>query len=235
MSFKNANYDFLNVPSYEKTFSRNDEVEFSGVKNFLYLFFKRFFDIIFSSVALVVLFIPMVVVGIIVKLEDHGPAFYVQERVGKNGKKFKMYKFRSMHVGADDQKDTLMDLNERDGPAFKMKNDPRITKFGKFIRKSCIDELPQLINILMGNMSIVGPRPPLEREVRQYNQVCMKRLTVKPGLTCYWQVKRTSSTSFEEWINMDLEYIETRSLWVDFKLILLTITSVLSGKCLEEG
>lgn len=235
MSFKNTNYDFINVSQYGKVFPKSDEIGFNRVKSFLYLFLKRFFDIIFSSLALVVLFIPMAIVGIVIKLEDHGPVFYVQERVGKNGKKFKMYKFRSMCVGADDQKDSLMELNERDGPAFKMKNDPRITKVGKLIRKSCIDELPQLLNIIMGDMSIVGPRPPVEREVRQYNQVCMKRLTVKPGLTCYWQVKRTSSTSFEDWINMDLEYIESRSLWIDFKLILLTFISVLSGKCLEEG
>lgn len=230
---KNINYDLLSSSECENISVNGSKLEFKKVKTFFYLFFKRAADIIFSSIALILLLVPLTITGLIIKFEDGGPIFYSQERMGKNKKKFKMYKFRSMCVDADKKKSSLMDLNERDGPAFKIKNDPRTTKIGKFIRKTCIDELPQLINVIKGDMSIVGPRPALPCEVQQYDAHHMKRLTAKPGLTCYWQIRRTSSTSFDEWVNMDIKYIDERCLWVDLKLILMTIISILSGKCLE--
>lgn len=230
---KNINYDIFNPDEYEEILVQSNIVGLNKVKTFFYLFFKRAADIIFSSLALILLLLPLVIVGLIIKLEDGGPVFYVQERMGQKKKKFKMYKLRSMCVDADKQKASLMELNERDGPAFKIKDDPRITRIGKVIRKTCIDELPQLINIIKGDMSIVGPRPALPNEVQQYDAHYMKRLSVKPGLTCYWQVRRTSSTSFDEWVGMDLKYIKERSLWVDLKLIFMTIVSIFSGKCLE--
>ena len=141
-----------------------------------------------------------------------------------------MYKFRSMCMDADAQLAKLAKLNERDGPVFKIKDDPRVTKVGSFIRKTCIDELPQLFNILKGDMSIVGPRPPLPTEVAQYTPYQRQRLNATPGLTCYWQVQKGNDTTFEEWVEMDLQYIKEQSLWVDFKLILLTVRVVLQGK-----
>ncbi len=196
----------------------------------IYEFFKRAMDIVCSGLALLVLSPVFLVIAIAVR-SDGGPAFYSQERVGKNGKLFRIYKFRSMCVNADSPEmlAKLAALNEMDGPAFKIKNDPRITKVGRFIRRTSLDELPQLINIFIGDMTIVGPRPPLVSEVAQYTDYQRQRLLVKQGLTCYWQCSGRNNINFEEWVELDLKYIRERSLWTDIKIILMTIPAVLSG------
>lgn len=194
---------------------------------------KRFFDICLSSAALVVLSPLLLAIAILIYLEDKGPVIYSQTRIGKDGRAFKLYKFRSMCVDADEKLKDLQKLNERDGPVFKIKNDPRVTKVGKFIRKTCIDELPQLVNIIKGDMSIVGPRPPLPNEVEQYNSYQKQRLLVVPGLTCYWQIQKGEETTFDEWVELDLKYIKERSILLDFRLILLTFKVILSGKGAE--
>lgn len=197
----------------------------------VYEFFKRFFDIILSVLALIVLSPLFLVIGIIIKCNDGGPVFFKQIRLTKGGKKFYMYKFRSMCVDAESKLDSLLDKNQMEGPAFKMENDPRITKIGKFIRKTSIDELPQLFNIIRGEMTIVGPRPPLLREVKQYTPYHMHRLDVKTGLSCYRECYgRSNIHDFDEWVESDLKYIRERSLWVDLKVILLTIKVVLTGE-----
>lgn len=194
---------------------------------------KRFFDICLSAAALVVLSPLLLAIAILIYLEDKGPVIYSQTRIGKDGRAFKLYKFRSMCVDADEKLKDLQKLNERDGPVFKIKNDPRVTKVGKFIRKTCIDELPQLVNIIKGDMSIVGPRPPLPNEVEQYNSYQKQRLLVVPGLTCYWQIQKGEKTTFDEWVELDLKYIKERSILLDFRLILLTFKVILSGKGAE--
>ena len=194
---------------------------------------KRFFDICLSAAALVVLSPLLLVIAILIYLEDKGPVIYSQTRVGKDGRAFKLYKFRSMCVDADEKLKDLQKLNERDGPVFKIRDDPRVTKIGKFIRKTCIDELPQLVNIIKGDMSIVGPRPPLPNEVEQYNSYQKQRLLVVPGLTCYWQIQKGEETTFDEWVELDLKYIKERSILLDFRLILLTFKVILSGKGAE--
>jgi exopolysaccharide biosynthesis polyprenyl glycosylphosphotransferase len=196
----------------------------------VYSFWKRFFDVLLSSIALVVLIPLFLLTALCVKLEDGGPVFYTQYRVGKDGKQFKIYKFRSMCVNADEKLEELKEFDETDGPVFKMSNDPRVTKVGRIIRKASIDELPQLANIIRGDMSIVGPRPPLPREVEQYTPEQMKRLAVKPGLTCYWQCSGRNSLSFDEWMELDRRYIRERSLGVDLKIILKTVPAVLTGR-----
>ena len=195
----------------------------------VYDFFKRVFDILLSLLAIGFLAFPMAVVALIICIDSPGASpIYVQERVGKNGKKFKFYKFRSMVANAEGMLDDLLDKNEMEGPVFKIKDDPRITRVGRFIRKTSIDELPQLINILKGDMSFVGPRPPLPREVEQYTEYQMGRLAVTPGLTCYWQIQpRRNDLSFDEWLNLDFKYIEKRSLMVDLGIIFRTFGAVL--------
>lgn len=194
-----------------------------------YLFIKRLFDVAASAFALIVLSPLLLIVCLLIVLDDpKGPPIFVQMRVGKDGKQFRLYKFRSMVVDAEKQLEKLMSRNEMTGPAFKIKDDPRITRVGKFIRMSSIDELPQLINILKGNMSIVGPRPPLPREVAQYTDYQKQRLSVTPGLTCYWQVRNDrNQCSFDEWVEMDLQYIRDRSVWTDLKIIFQTVGTVL--------
>lgn len=194
---------------------------------------KRFFDICISTAALVVLSPLLLVIAILIYLEDKGPVIYSQTRIGKDGRAFKLYKFRSMCVDADERLRDLQKLNERDGPVFKIRDDPRVTKIGKIIRKTCIDELPQLVNIIKGDMSIVGPRPPLPNEVEQYNSYQKQRLLVVPGLTCYWQIQKGEETTFDEWVELDLKYIKERSILLDFRLILLTFKVILSGKGAE--
>jgi lipopolysaccharide/colanic/teichoic acid biosynthesis glycosyltransferase len=170
-------------------------------------------------------------VAIAIKLESKGPAIFVQDRVGKDGKLFKMYKFRSMRQDAEEQLKKLLKDNEvEDGPVFKMKNDPRITKVGHFIRKFSIDELMQLVNVFKGDMSIVGPRPALPREVKEYDDFAKLRLKVKPGLSCYWQVSGRSDIGFQEWMELDVKYINEMSTMVDMKIIFLTIPAVLKGE-----
>lgn len=197
----------------------------------LYLFFKRAMDIVGSLLGLIILSPIFLIVSVLIKLEDpKGNIFFSQERNGLNGKTFNMYKFRSMVHNAEELLEGLMEQNEQSGPAFKMKDDPRITKIGKFIRKTSIDELPQLINILKGDMSIVGPRPPIPREVEQYTEYQLQRLLVKPGLTCYWQVGGRNEIGFDEWVELDIKYIEERNLWIDIKLIFKTVFVLFGDK-----
>lgn len=194
----------------------------------VYLVTKRAIDIIFAAIGLLVFSPIMLIVVIAIKLEDFkGPILFSQERAGQLGKTFKMYKFRSMYVDAEQRLQELQHLNEQTGPVFKIKEDPRITKVGKFIRKTSLDELPQLVNVLRGEMSIVGPRPALPREVKQYNTYQKQRLLVKPGITCIWQVSGRNNIGFDEWVELDLEYIKNQSLGLDIKLILKTIPALL--------
>ena len=195
----------------------------------LYGFFKRVFDVIFSVLGLIILFVPLLVIAVIIVIDSPGASpIYSQERVGKNGKKFKFYKFRSMVPNADKMLESLLSQNEMKGPAFKMKHDPRITRVGRFIRRTSIDELPQLLNVLKGDMSLVGPRPPLPREVAMYTEQQYQRLSVVPGLTCYWQIQPKRNTlSFDEWLSLDLKYISERNFWVDLKILFKTIGAVL--------
>lgn len=206
--------------------------EFSDIqpnRNPWYLFVKRVCDIGCSLAALIVLSPLFLCVAAAIKTEDGGRVFFKQRRVGKGLSEFDMYKFRSMVPNAEQILSKLENENEASGPVFKMKYDPRVTRVGRFIRKYSIDELPQLINILKGDMSIVGPRPPLPCEVEMYSDYDKQRLKVKPGLTCYWQCLGRSKISFEKWVDMDLEYINDQNLWCDFKMILRTIPAVVKG------
>jgi lipopolysaccharide/colanic/teichoic acid biosynthesis glycosyltransferase len=177
---------------------------------------------------LIILSVPLLIVALIVVIDSPGASpIYVQERIGKNGRKFKFYKFRSMIPNAEKKLDQLLEKNEMEGPAFKMKDDPRITRFGRFIRKTSIDELPQLWNVLKGDMSLVGPRPPLPREVALYTEEQYQRLYVTPGLTCYWQIQpKRNSLSFDEWLSWDLKYISERNFWTDIKILFKTVGAV---------
>ena len=185
---------------------------------------KRIFDVTVTLIILVFLIIPILITALVVFLDDpKGSPFYKQVRIGRHGKPFEMYKFRSMYVDAEKRKKDLMDSNEMDGPVFKMKNDPRITRVGRFIRKYSIDEIPQLFNVLIGNMSIVGPRPALPEEVEKYSDYNKLRLVVTPGITCTWQIMPDKNDiPYEKWLEMDLEYIETRTTLKDIKIILKT-------------
>lgn len=183
---------------------------------------KRGIDFLLSLLGLVILSPILLIVALIIKLDSRGQVIFKQERVGLKGKKFYMYKFRSMVVNAEELKDKLQKQNEMSGPMFKMKRDPRITRVGRFIRKTSIDELPQLFNVLKGEMSLVGPRPSLPKEVMKFEPWMLKRLEVKPGLTCYWQVSGRSSIGFEEWMKLDCEYVHDRSILLDLKLIFKT-------------
>ena len=191
---------------------------------------KRLIDIICSFVGILVLSPLFIIIAIIIKFTSKGPVFFSQKRVGRNGKEFDMYKFRSMVVNAEELKEKLAAQNEMSGPMFKMKDDPRVTKVGKFIRKTSIDELPQLWNILKGDMSLVGPRPSLPKEVAQFEDWMYKRLEVKPGLTCYWQVSGRNNIDFEDWMKLDIRYVEEKNLWIDIKLIFKTVGVLFGDK-----
>lgn len=191
-------------------------------KKYFYKFTKRAIDIIGALVGLIMLSPILFIVAILIKLESPGPIIFSQKRVGLNGVEFSMYKFRSMVANAEELKANLMSKNEMSGPMFKIKNDPRVTKIGRFIRKTSIDELPQLVNVLKGEMSLVGPRPSLPSEVKQFKPWMLKRLEVKPGLTCYWQVSGRNKLAFEEWMRLDVKYVEERNLFIDIKLIFKT-------------
>ena len=197
-------------------------------KRTAYRFFKRLFDIILSALGLIILAIPFLILSIIIFIDRPGASpIYTQVRVGKNGRAFKFYKFRSMIPNAEKKLDELLNKNEMEGPVFKMKDDPRITRVGRFIRRSSIDELPQLYNVLKGNMSLVGPRPPLMREVSQYTDEQMQRVSIKPGITCYWQIQpKRNSLSFDEWLALDMKYIEERSFFTDVKILFKTVRAV---------
>lgn len=195
----------------------------------IYDFFKRVFDLTVSLCFLLIFWPVYVIVAIIISVSDgQGKPFFTQTRVGRNGKTFTVYKFRTMCVDAEAKKDSLRDLNEADGPAFKIKDDPRITPVGKTLRATNIDEFPQMLNILLGDMSFVGPRPPLPDEVEKYSDSDRMRLLVKPGLTCFWQASTNrNDITFEEWMELDRKYIRERSVLLDLKLIFMTIGRII--------
>lgn len=190
---------------------------------------KRMFDVVASAAGLIILLPFFLVIAIVIRLQDGGTIIYRQERNGLNGEIFWMYKFRTMCMDAEKMHAQLLAQNELDGPAFKMKNDPRVTKAGKFLRRTSLDELPQLLNILRGEMSFVGPRPLPVYETEQCNTYQKQRLLIKPGLTCYWQCSGRNDIPFDEWIEMDLKYIREASLWVDFKILCRTFSAVMFG------
>ena len=194
-----------------------------------YWFVRRTQDIVISSLLLLVLWPLMLVIAIIIAIDSPGASpIFTQTRIGRDGKPFKFYKFRSMCPNAEEKQAELLDRNEMEGPVFKIKDDPRITRVGKFIRKTSIDELPQLFNVLKGEMSIVGPRPALPREVEQYDDYARQRLLVTPGLTCIWQVQpQRNSLTFDEWLELDIQYIRYRSFATDWKIIFKTFGAVL--------
>lgn len=212
-----------NVTGVNRMILNKDKLE----RQYVYIYLKRFFDVILSLIGLIVLAIPFLIIAAFVKFCDGGPVLYTQERVGKDGRRFQIYKFRSMYVDADKLLEKLKEQNEVTGPMFKMKNDPRITSVGRFLRKTSLDELPQLWNVLRGDMSLVGPRPPVPREVAKYSEYDLQRLWVIPGCTGLWQATERNNVGFEEMVELDLEYIQKRSLLFDAKIILLTVVAII--------
>lgn len=205
--------------------SDNDFIDEEQVKErILYHFFKKIFDELLSIIAIILLIPVFVITAILIKLDDPGgPIFYSQVRIGKNGQPFKMYKFRSMVVDADNKLNILMKHNEVEGAMFKMKADPRVTRIGKVIRRYSIDELPQLLNVIKGDMALVGPRPPLKREVREYTKYDRQRLLVVPGCTGLWQVSERNNVGFHEMVKLDIKYIMNANLWLDSCILFKTI------------
>jgi exopolysaccharide biosynthesis polyprenyl glycosylphosphotransferase len=197
--------------------------------NYLALKVKGTIDFFLTLIILISIFPFMLIIGLIIKLDDGGPVFFKQVRVGRHGRLFKLLKFRTMVIDAEKLQKDIMQLNEQDGPVFKIKDDPRITKVGKFLRKTSLDELPQFINVLLGDMSIVGPRPPIPAEVKQYKRSINRRLSVNPGITCIWQVSGRNNIPFEQWMEMDMEYIDNWSLSLDFIIILKTFKVLFIG------
>lgn len=193
-------------------------------------FFKRALDIVISSIALVLLAPLLVVVAALIKLDSQGPVFFTQQRIGLNKRRFNMFKFRTMVTDAEKLQSKLEAQNEIQGPAFKMANDPRITRTGKLLRSTSIDELPQLINVLVGDMTLVGPRPLPVRDYEGFEEDWhRRRFSVKPGITCLWQIEGRSNTTFDEWMQMDIRYIDQWTLWLDIKILLKTIPAVIRG------
>lgn len=202
---------------------------------FVYRVVKRALDIVFSGVVLVIIAIPSLVLAALIRLESEGSPFYSQIRVGQTHRDgslstFRMWKFRSMYKDADERLAELKELNEIDGAMFKMKDDPRVTRIGRFIRKHSIDEFPQFLNVFLGQMSVVGPRPPLPNEVAEYTEYDLQRLAVKPGITGWWQVTERNSTGFDGMVRRDLEYIANRGIFTDLKIVVLTVIEVITGK-----
>jgi len=197
---------------------------------YIYLFLKRIIDILGAVAGIILLFPVFIITSILIKLDSRGPIFFVQKRCGKNEKLFNMYKFRSMCVDAEQKLEQVKHLNETEGVIFKIKDDPRLMRVGKFIRKTSIDELPQLINVIKGEMSLVGPRPPLPNEVEQYEPWQKLRLSVKPGLTGLWQISGRSELGFDDMVRLDLMYIAKRNLFFDILIILKTIPVVFKSR-----
>lgn len=217
------------MQNIQKIYNNANYTEYKKSK--LYEITKRLMDISLSLIAIIFLMPIFIIVAIAIKIEDpKGKIIFTQERNGVYPTTFKMYKFRSMVHNAEELLEELNNQNELTGPVFKMKEDPRITKVGKFIRKTSIDELPQLFNILKGDMSLVGPRPPIPREVEKYTEYQLQRLSVKPGLTCIWQVSGRNSIDFDQWIELDLQYIRERSILLDIKLIFKTFFVLFGDK-----
>lgn len=194
-------------------------------------FVKRFVDMIVSAAALLALSPLFLLVAILIKLEDNGPIFFAQRRVGKWGREFRMFKFRSMCVDAEARLNAVLQQNQHTtGVTFKLKDDPRITRIGKWLRKFSIDEFPQFYNVLKGDMSLVGPRPPLPREVAMYSPTDRRRLEATPGLTCFWQIGGRAEIDFPEQVQLDVQYIESQSFWLDLKILVKTVPAVLLGR-----
>jgi exopolysaccharide biosynthesis polyprenyl glycosylphosphotransferase len=194
-------------------------------------FLKRLIDILFSSLALLFLAPLFAIVALLIKLEDGGSIFFAQRRVGKWGREFRMFKFRSMCVDAEERLQAVLKKNEHAaGVTFKLHDDPRITKAGKWLRKFSIDEFPQFYNVLIGDMSLVGPRPPVPREVAKYSPADRRRLEVTPGLTCFWQIGGRSEIDFPQQVQLDVDYIESQSFWLDLKILVKTVPAVLLGR-----
>lgn len=209
---------------------REDMREVYANKSRTYIAAKRICDCLLSALALVGLSPVFLITAVCIKLEDGGPVFFSQPRMGKDMKPFTFYKFRSMYVDADKKLKDLLEENEQTGHAFKIKNDPRITKVGRFIRKYSIDELPQLVNIIKGDMSIVGPRPILDWQMLECDAYEQQRQIVQPGLTCYWQIMGRSDIEWDQWVELDLDYIRDMSLWTDIKMIIKTVPAVFSSE-----
>ncbi|MFI4911104.1 MAG: sugar transferase [Sedimentisphaeraceae bacterium JB056] len=223
--------DIIAQPSGFEVFKRHFKVYSWEVTVYLSFLAKRIIDISGALFFILLLSPVFIITAVAVYVDDPGKILYKQKRVGKNGRHFNMLKFRSMVTNADELKKKLMEQNESsDGVIFKMKNDPRVTKVGRFIRKFSIDELPQLFNVLKGDMSLVGPRPPLVSEVALYTLEERKRLHVLPGITCIWQVSGRSDIPFKQQVRLDLDYIQTQGFWMDIKLLLRTVPAVLLGK-----
>ena len=217
----------LNVEKTTFNSSTQTFLTYQTISNKYYdLKIKELFDLLFSILVLFFITPLLLIIALLIKLEDGGPVFFKQQRIGLNGRRFICFKFRSMIVDADKMIDQLQDKNESDGPTFKIENDPRITCIGRIIRKTSLDELPQFYNVLKGEMSVVGPRPPLLKEVKQYEKSQLRRLSMKPGITCIWQVYGRNIVSFDDWMRMDLEYIDNWSLKMDMKLIFNTVAVV---------
>lgn len=189
---------------------------------------KRALDLLVASLGLIATLPIWLVIVLAIKLDSPGPAIFVQERVGRDGRRFRFYKFRSMYVDAEERLAELRNKNESTGPVFKIRKDPRMSRVGAILRRTSLDELPQLINVLNGDMSMVGPRPPLPREVEQYRPEDMVRLSVKPGLTCLWQVRGRSTLGFDTWMEYDREYVRDLSLWLDLKILVQTVGAVIT-------
>lgn len=191
---------------------------------------KRVFDLILGSIGLLFALPVIAMAAIAIKLDSPGPVFHRAIRVGRGGRKFTFLKLRSMQVGAEELRGLLLHLNQAQGPAFKLHNDPRVTRVGKLLRKTSIDELPQLWHVVRGEMSLVGPRPPFPEEVEQYEPWMLKRLSVRPGLTCLWQIRGRSDLSFDDWMRLDIEYVDRVSFRLDVEILVLTIPAVLSAR-----
>lgn len=213
-----------------ESFEGDSVVTFFREQHLMQLLGKFTIDLLGSFVLLLLLSPLMVLVAAAIKLTSPGPVLFWQERVGMNKRRFRLYKFRSMYIDAEKRRRELMHLNEMDGPVFKIKNDPRITPVGRFIRQWSIDELPQLLNVLRGQMSLVGPRPPLPEEVEHYEWLFRKRLSIRPGITCLWQISGRNQITFKEWMEMDRYYIENWTLWLDMVILIKTIPAVLLRK-----
>lgn len=190
---------------------------------------KSTLDFFFSFVIIMLISPVLLIIAIAIRLEDGGSVFFIQERVGLNGRRFYIFKFRTMVANAEALKISLLGQNEQTGPVFKITNDPRVTRIGRVLRKTSFDELPQFFNVMLGDMSVVGPRPPIPSEVEKYEQWQKRRLTMKPGITCTWQVSGRNNISFNEWVKLDLEYIDNWSLTQDMVLIFKTIKAMAAG------
>ncbi len=191
-------------------------------------FVKRLLDVALAGTGIIASAPLWLAIVVAIKLDSPGPAIFVQERVGREGRTFRFYKFRSMHVDAENRLAEVQSRNEIDGPVFKMRRDPRVTRVGALLRRTSLDELPQLVNVLKGDMSMVGPRPPLPKEVAKYRPSDMVRLSVKPGLTCLWQIHGRSTVGFDRWMEYDREYVRDLSAWLDLTILIRTVWAVLS-------